>query len=87
MDGSVFIDFNKVQGDKIALIRISFDGYGCCNLGDKVVPLDKEESTVFKSLLQNEIINQDILTAIVKKAIALNKDNIWMDALKKYNLI
>ena len=35
LDSSVFIDFNRSNENLISLVRISFDGYGCCNLDEK----------------------------------------------------
>ena len=31
LDSSVFIDFNRTKENRISLVRISFDGYGCCD--------------------------------------------------------
>jgi hypothetical protein len=46
-----------------------------------------EESTIFKDIIQTGIKEQDRLLAIVKNAIAINKDLIWADALEEYHLI
>ena len=86
MDGSVFIDFNNCEEDKICLARISFDGYGCCDLGNQTVPLNKQDSRIFKEIVQDQIKDQDMLAAIVKRAISLNKEWIWLDALEEYQL-
>ena len=46
-DGSVFMDFSH-EGNIIRLIRISFDGYGCCTLeSSTIVPMDTEDSLHF----------------------------------------
>ncbi len=86
LDGCIFIDFNR-RGNLIALERISFDGYGCCNVGNQSFPMDEKDSMIFKKMMNSEIINQDVLTTIVKKTIADNKHFIWEDALKEYKLI
>ncbi|MBP8193493.1 MAG: hypothetical protein KAX69_07795 [Chitinophagales bacterium] len=86
LEGCVFLDFNNKE-EKIALIRISFDGYGCCDLKENAIPLNDIDSEIFKNILQENINDQNIITQIVKKAIFLNKGNIWTDALKEYHLI
>jgi hypothetical protein len=87
LDGSVFIDFNRIGNDQISLVRISFDGYGCCNLDKKAESLNKVESALFIEELNKENLNQEAITALVKKAIEINEEHIWNDALQKYELI
>jgi hypothetical protein len=87
MDGCVFIDFDNFPDSRVRLVRISFDGYGCCTLGEKSIPLNDQESKTFRDVVQEEIKEQTVLLAIVKQAIWLNKDLIWMDPLKEYNLL
>lgn len=87
LDGSVFIDFNKSKSGQIFLVRISFDGYGCCNIDDKAVPLNQERSKLFVDEISREILNQQTLEIIVKEAIEINKENIWSDAIERYELI
>ena len=86
MDGSVFIDFNNLDNGCIYLKRISFDGYGCCELTSNIAALNKVESDDFKKIYENNLFDQSGLTTIVKKAIALNKSLIWADALNEYQL-
>lgn len=85
--GSVFLDFNNVSGDLISLIRISFDGYGCCELKHLSVPLTKKSSQLFKRIVQKGLIEQDSLGTIVREAIRLNMAHIWEDALTEYQFI
>jgi hypothetical protein len=87
MDGCVFLDFDNCENKNICLKRISFDGYGCCDLGNKSVPLSMDDSEVFKNVIQDDIKDQNILSIIIKKAISLNSTHIWIDALKEYQLI
>ena len=87
LDGCVFLDFDNVEDDKICLVRISFDGYGCCGLEDHRIPLSIEDSKKFKDILQNNISDQEELLKIVKRAVVLNKENILADALEEYELI
>ena len=87
MDGCVFIDFDNGDNGEICLKRISFDGYGCCDLGNLSLPLTLDDSKTFKNIIQDNIKDQKTLGTIIKKAISLNSEHIWRDALKEYYLI
>ena len=87
MEGSVFLDFDDVGEKKVSLKRISFDGYGCCELVYGAILLSEEDSKVFKDIVKDEVKDQTALMNIVKKTIASNKKLIWTDALEEYELI
>lgn len=87
LDGCVFIDFNLDNDNCIYLKRISFDGYGCCNLDGKILSMDKEESQLFIETYSKEDLNQEIITNLIIKTIEINMEHIWQDALKEYGLI
>jgi hypothetical protein len=87
LEGAVFIDFNFTIDKQIVLNRISFDGYGCCDLHDNTKPLSHKASKAFIEEIGEENINQEKITNLVLELIWLNKDNIWLDALEEYNLI
>jgi hypothetical protein len=87
LDGSVFIDFNNSHNNHIYLTRISFDGYGCCDIGDQAKPMDAIDSNNFKRIIYEQKINQNELSQIIKKTICNNKDLLWEDALIEYKLI
>jgi hypothetical protein len=87
LDGSVFIDFNYTTDKRIKLCRISFDGYGCCNLDNNAKCLDEQSSKAFLDVVGKNNLDQGNITKLVLELIQLNKDNIWSDALEGYNLI
>lgn len=87
LDGCVFLDFDLNEDNRINLRRISFDGYGCCNLGNTILPMTKEESQRFIDIYKDDQLNQEALTDLVTNTIKINKEYIWQDALKEYGLI
>jgi len=87
LDGSVFIDFNQTSSNLISLCRISFDGYGCCNIADTKNLLNFELSKKFIEEIKKDKLDQGKLTPLVKEIIKLNQEYIWTDALEEYNLI
>lgn len=87
LDSSVFIDFNRSDDNRIYLRRISFDGYGCCNLEKDTNHLNHEDSQKFIEEIEKEKLEQETITLLVKKVIKINKEYIWSDAIKQYGLI
>ncbi|MFN7116236.1 MAG: hypothetical protein ACK4TA_05515 [Saprospiraceae bacterium] len=87
LDGSVFIDFNRSEDNRIYLRRISFDGYGCCNLDKDSNFLNNLDSKKFIEELEKQELDQAIITSLVKIAIKINKEHIWTDAIEEYGLI
>jgi hypothetical protein len=85
--GSVFIDFNLTSEKLIRLCRISFDGYGCCNLDNNSKSLNEKLSQSFINEIDKINFDQEKMTKIVLILIGMNKDYIWTDALEEYNLI
>lgn len=87
LDSSVFLDFNVSDDNLVFLIRISFDGYGCCDFEEKSKSLNIEDSKIFIQFINNDELFQNIIRILVKKAIEINKENIWIDALNEYELL
>jgi hypothetical protein len=85
-DSSVYIDFNQSNDGLISLCRISFDGYGCCNITDTTNFLNSEMSEKFIEEITKDELNQEKLAPLVKEIIRINQEYIWTDALEEYNL-
>lgn len=83
----VFIDFARTEENRIRLVRISFDGFGCCGLNGKGLSLDATDSAEFIKEMESEELNQETIARLVFEIIRINKDLIWLDALEKYGLI
>ena len=87
LDGCVFIDFDLSKDCYIFIRRISFDGYGCCDLNERVIPMNREESQTFIDTYKNDVLNQEIMSLLITNTIEINKEHIWQDALKEYGFI
>lgn len=93
LNGSIFMDFDKSSSNQIFLKRISFDGFGCCNLRNNEQQLSVSETEQFISILTNQEIMEEVMVDqkeinhLVLKLIELNKKEIWSGALKKYQLL
>ncbi len=87
LDGSVFIDINISNDNRIYLRRISFDGYGCCNLDNGSNYLSYIQSNKFIEELKKEEFDERNITLLVKELIKINKDHIWANAIEEFGLI
>jgi hypothetical protein len=86
LGGSVFMDFDNYGNERIRLKRISFDGYGCCDLRDRAIPMNEVDSRAFKEIIEAQLSGQSQLTAIIKETILSNRKFIWEDTLNEYGL-
>jgi hypothetical protein len=86
LGGSVFMDFDNYENKRIQLKRISFDGYGCCDLKNQAITMNEVDSRAFKEIIKHKLSDQSLLTAIIRKTILSNKELIWEDALNEYGL-
>lgn len=87
LEGAIFMDFDNCKNELIQLKRISFDGYGCCELSNQAIPMNETDSKMFKEIIKTSIPDQSRLTEIIKKTLSKNSIFIWNDALKEYGLL
>ncbi|KAI9134500.1 hypothetical protein [Acaryochloris sp. CCMEE 5410] len=85
--GSVFADFDIDDNGYVFLVRISFDGYGCCGIEDETRKMDAESSQKMIEWVESNNVSQDAMRAVLKKYFNENKDVIWEDALADYALL
>src|SRR6476646_3650442 len=63
--GSVFADFDTDSDERVYLVRISFDGYGCCGTEGKVARLPTDESRMLIRLVNADDVNRDEIREIL----------------------
>ena len=85
-DDSVFADFGLEENGCISLLRISFDGFGCCRTAGEVRPMNLECSRRFIQLVENNNMS-DSLATILLEYFTDNSDVIWKDALEQHGLL
>lgn len=88
-NGAVFADFDLDTDGCIYLVRISFDGYGCCHLDrwSGITRMDAETSRrLIKSIKKNRF-NACQAAEILSQYFNDNKAVLWADALEQHNLV
>lgn len=88
-DDAVFADFDINPNNCLYLVRISFDGYGCCNVqftaGRGLLSYDAS-CHLIKSIESGQL-NTPEVADILKTYFQENKSFLWEDALYDHALI
>lgn len=66
-------------------MRMSFDGYGCCDLKEYRL-LNDELSAVLEREWNQSSCDMAKLWPAMKEVVARNKDQLWQKALLEYGL-
>lgn len=85
-DGSVFADFDVDGRQCVYLVRISFDGYGCCTVPKATQMSPSESSKLLHAWAANDV-NHAWVRDLLHTYLSANKHLIWEDALVEYGLI
>lgn len=87
-DDNVFVDFD-LDGETLFLVRISFDGYGCCN-PDPDSGLsrfnEQQSARLIRAINENNFTDTDT-QELLQGYLMDNRSHLWPDALIHHNLI
>ncbi len=84
---SVFADFDVDIDERVFLVRISFDGYGCCTPDENIQKMSRVDSRTLIDLIEADDVNCDEVRGILRRYFQENRDCIWQDALEKHGLV
>src|SRR5438552_412459 len=85
--GCVFADFDVDSDGRVYLVRISFDGYGCCTTERKVLRMSLHDSQTLVKLVDTDDLNRDEVREILYRYFNQNQNVIWQDALLEHQLL
>jgi hypothetical protein len=85
--GSVFADFDVDRDERLYLVRISFDGYGCCRAPADVGRLRQEDSSLLLSMAATRAVEPGAVEPILRGYFAENEARLWGDALREHSLL
>jgi len=85
--GCVFADFNIDSDGRVYLVRISFDGYGCCPTEGKVSRMPLDESQTLVRRVDTDDVDRDEIREILYRYFDENQGLIWPDALVDHGLL
>ena len=84
--GSVFADFDTDDADIISLRRISFDGYGCCEV--EIVPrMSSADSRLLLDALGRGELDTVPVHDVLRRFFRASSDVVWRDDLAEHDLV
>ena len=84
--GSVFADFDTDDADILSLRRISFDGYGCCEV--EVAPrMSSADSRLLLDALGRDELDTVPVHDVLRRFFRASSDVVWRDALAQHDLL
>jgi len=86
-DDSVFADFDVNPNGCLYLVRISFDGYGCCEPQAEIKEMDVVSSENLKAYIENNSFQSPEISDLLSKYFRENKSALWEEALVEHELI
>ena len=86
-DDSVFADFDIDQDQRVVLVRISFDRFGCCRTEEHIKRMNLNDSRILLEWMDKEDVNREEIEAALSRYFQENNDVIWNDALEFHELL
>jgi hypothetical protein len=88
-DDSVFADFDTDESRQLYLVRISFDGYGCCypEWSNTPVKMSLADSHNLVRLTEADDLDHPDAANILSSYFVECGEAVWIDALRKHSLI
>jgi hypothetical protein len=86
---SVFADFDADDSGRLYLVRISFDGYGCCYPAwtDTPARMLLSSSQTLIRLIEADNLPHPEVASILSAYFVECGDAIWKDALEEHSLV
>ncbi len=83
---SVFADFDVDPDGRVFAVRVSFDGYGCCDAPADIGRMNAHDSDVLLSMVKQGSIDSTV-SEVLRVYFRQNRDALWSDALARHGLI
>jgi hypothetical protein len=84
--GSVFADFDVDADGRVFAVRVSFDGYGCCNAPTDVGRMNAPDSAALLAMAERGSIDTTA-AQILRAYFEQTQDRLWSDALEHHGLV
>jgi hypothetical protein len=84
--GSAFADFDVDPDGRVFAVRVSFDGYGCCQAPADVGRMSASDSELLLAMVQRGAIDATA-SPLLRAYFDQNRDAFWTDALVDHGLV
>ncbi len=86
--GSVFADFDvEARTGRLFLLRISFDGYGCCDAPAGIGRMTLDESKALLEATERRAVDVGVALPILRRSFRENEPLLRSDALREHDLV
>ena len=84
-----FSDFGVDEDGRLYLLRISFDGYGCCTPDhDAVTSMSARDSQdLIERMGSDELLDTDHVRTLLRRYFEAHRAVLWEDALVEWGLV
>lgn len=83
--GSVFADFDVDPDGRAYLVRISFDGYGCCRAPAEVGRMNADDSATLLAMVEQRAVEGGAL--LLRAYFREVCEALWKDAFEHHDLL
>jgi hypothetical protein len=83
---NVFADFDVDPDGRVFAVRVSFDGYGCCDAPADVGRMSVHDSEVLLAMVQQGSVHAAAAQTL-RAYFQQNRDVFWSDALIHHGLL
>ena len=85
--GSVFADFDIEEAGVVSLRRISFDGYGCCDVGTSATRMNSDDSRLVRDAIALGELESVQIEETLRRYFQENRNVIGIAALTEHGLL
>jgi len=87
--GSVFADVDVDKAGQAYIVRISYDGYGCCDPGFSADAgrMSKHDTDILLEAVSRDQVDTATVAAILSEYFTRHQEAMWSDALSDHGLI
>jgi hypothetical protein len=86
-DDSVFADFDLDAQQRVVLVRISFDGFGCCRVGGRATAMSAADSARLIALVRSKQLQATTVGPMLSAYFETLAGVVWEDALRHHKLL
>ncbi len=85
-DGAVFSDWDVDDAGRVRLVRISYDGYGCCSAPTTIDALGENESSDLLAAVARGDVSEPAVADLLRRYFRQHAALLWAEALESHGL-
>lgn len=86
-DCCVYADFDVDAANQVYAVRVSFDGYGCCDAPSDIRRMNPKDSLALLQMVSAQSFDIEIADPLLRRYFNEIAPQLWDDALRDHDLI